>query len=169
MKEPEEVRHELWFAGRALPEEATRSSASKHAPSPAAAEDTLLLGAPLGELTAAFMTALGLHVLATGDGLVAGLFLVAGLLLTSVCRAGITIAEFSSIGRLRGHPCQRKGEEEDIVRVSKQRHARIVATTSVHFPCEWDETFCLFAATQTIRKRKSKQAKHASASALRHC
>ena len=59
--------------------------------------------APLGELLAATLTALGLHVLAEGGRVfVAGACLACGLLLSSACRPGITIAAFTTVGRVCG-------------------------------------------------------------------
>ena len=62
----------------------------------------VLIGAPIGELAGQVFVAAGLHVLKSGDAMLAGCCLALGLLTSSACRAGITIAEFSIIGRIAG-------------------------------------------------------------------
>ena len=62
----------------------------------------VLIGAPIGELAGQTFVAAGLHVLKSGNAMLAGCCLVLGLLMSSACRAGITIAEFSIIGRITG-------------------------------------------------------------------
>ena len=62
----------------------------------------VLLGAPGGELIGAVLIAAGMHTLKSHGGLLASLLIATGLLFSSICRAGVTVAEFSLVGRLWG-------------------------------------------------------------------
>ena len=62
----------------------------------------VLLGAPFGELVGAVLTATGLHLVAEKHSWLAATCLITGLLTSSACRAGITIAEFATCGRIQG-------------------------------------------------------------------
>ncbi|EOD35103.1 hypothetical protein EMIHUDRAFT_441053 [Emiliania huxleyi CCMP1516] len=62
----------------------------------------VLVGAPLGELVGSGLTACGLLALGARNSPAAAAAILAGLVASSACRAGITIAEFSLVGRVCG-------------------------------------------------------------------
>ena len=58
-----------------------------------------LIGAPFGELLGTSLIALGLHLFVKGGGGGgAGAIVIGGVIMSSACRAGVSIAEFSSLG-----------------------------------------------------------------------